>query len=248
MIGNIRSVNASVGYMVNSFEGLTRNAEGGITRQNDVDVRIKKIEEQSKTLQTANKTISDIASQTNLLAMNAAIEAAHAGEAGKGFSVVADEIRKLSETSSAQSKTIREELKKIATSINDVVTASKASSESFVSVNQSISETQQLVLQIKSAMEEQQEGSLQISEALKLMNDNTSAVREASHEMSVDNKSILSEIEQLRNTTDVIRQSMDKISDSAGSIRSSGDSLSSIADSVESAVKQIGSQIDLFTV
>ncbi len=248
MIGNISSVNNSVGHMAQSFDDLARNAEEGINRQNDVDERIKKIEEQSKALQDANKTISEIAEQTNLLAMNAAIEAAHAGEAGKGFSVVADEIRKLSETSSAQSKTIREELNNIESSINDVVNASKASSESFVAVNKSITSTQQLVLQIKAAMEEQQEGSKQIGDALKLMNDNTSEVRAASHEMAEGNKSILQEVDQLRETTGIIRSSMDKISESAGNIRSSSNALTEIANSVESAVGQIGDQIDLFTV
>ena len=248
MIGNISSVNNSVGYMVQSFDSLIQNTEEGIQRQNDVNERIRNIEEQSKALQTANKTISDIAGQTNLLAMNAAIEAAHAGEAGKGFSVVADEIRKLSETSSAQSKTIREELLKIEGSINDVVNASQASTDMFNEVSNSITQTQQLVLQIKGAMEEQQEGSKQIGDALKLMNDNTSEVRAASHEMAEGNKSILSEIDQLRNTTGVIRESMDKISQSAGDIKETSNSLSEIADSVTSAVDQIGGQIDLFKV
>lgn len=248
MIGNISSVNNSVGYMAQSFDSLIQNTEEGIQRQNDVNERIRNIEEQSKALQTANKTISDIAGQTNLLAMNAAIEAAHAGEAGKGFSVVADEIRKLSETSSAQSKTIREELLKIEGSINDVVNASQASTDMFNEVSNSITQTQQLVLQIKGAMEEQQEGSKQIGDALKLMNDNTSEVRAASHEMAEGNKSILSEIDQLRNTTGVIRESMDKISQSAGDIKETSNSLSEIADSVTSAVDQIGGQIDLFKV
>ncbi len=248
MIGNISSVNNSVGYMAQSFDSLIQNTEEGIQRQNDVNERIRNIEEQSKALQTANKTISDIAGQTNLLAMNAAIEAAHAGEAGKGFSVVADEIRKLSETSSAQSKTIREELLKIEGSINDVVNASQASTDMFQEVSNSISQTQQLVLQIKGAMEEQQEGSKQIGDALKLMNDNTSEVRAASHEMAEGNKSILAEIDQLRNTTGIIRESMDKISQSAGDIKETSNSLSEIADSVTSAVDQIGGQIDLFKV
>ncbi len=248
MIGNISSVNNSVGYMAQSFSALIQNTEAGIQRQNDVNQRIRNIEEQSKALQTATKTISDIAGQTNLLAMNAAIEAAHAGEAGKGFSVVADEIRKLSETSSAQSKTIREELLKIEGSINDVVTASQASTDMFVEVSNSITQTQQLVLQIKGAMEEQQEGSKQIGDALKLMNDNTSEVRAASHEMAEGNKSILTEIDQLRTTTGVIRDSMDKISQSAGDIKETSNALSEIANSVESAVGQIGDQIDQFTV
>jgi methyl-accepting chemotaxis protein len=248
MIGNISSVNNSVGYMAQSFDALIQNTEAGIQRQNDVNQRIHNIEEQSKALQTANKTISDIAGQTNLLAMNAAIEAAHAGEAGKGFSVVADEIRKLSETSSAQSKTIREELLKIEGSINDVVSASQASTDMFVEVSNSITQTQQLVLQIKGAMEEQQEGSKQIGDALKLMNDNTSEVRAASHEMAEGNKSILVEIDQLRNTTGVIRDSMDKISSSAGDIKETSNALSEIANSVEAAVGQIGGQIDLFKV
>ncbi|MBQ0052716.1 MAG: HAMP domain-containing protein, partial [Treponema sp.] len=106
MIGNINSVNNSVQKMGHAFEELEQKAIVGVQKQNDVNAKIDEIEKESQALQEANAVISGIAEQTNLLAMNAAIEAAHAGEAGKGFSVVADEIRKLSEDSGAQSQTI----------------------------------------------------------------------------------------------------------------------------------------------
>lgn len=115
MIGNINSVNNSVTKMAEEFNQLEQKAADGVQKQDVVNARIQVIETESQALQEANTVISNIAEQTNLLAMNAAIEAAHAGEAGKGFSVVADEIRKLSETSSSQSKTIGEQLKRLPT-------------------------------------------------------------------------------------------------------------------------------------
>ena len=248
MIGNIGSVNQFVEKMASSFEELQTNVRTGSAKQQDVNVRITQIENQSQMLQEANQAIANIASQTNLLAMNAAIEAAHAGVSGKGFSVVADEIRKLSETSTAQSKTIGEQLKKIKDSINTVVTASDESNTAFVVVSDKIKETDELVHQIKSAMTEQNEGSRQISEALRSMNDSTSEVRTASVEMSAGNKAILEEVKHLQNATTVMKDSMNEMAEGAEKINATGTALHDISMKMKDSIVQIGNQIDQFKV
>ena len=246
MIGNIKAVNQSVEIMAQSFSQLEVTSRNGIDQQRFVDEQISEVSKQSKSLQDANTAIADIASQTNLLAMNAAIEAAHAGEYGKGFAVVADEIRKLSETSSDQSKKISAELHKIVDTINHVVEASAKSTESFGEVSNLIAETDSLVKQINSAMEEQQVGSRQILDSLSVMNNSTSEVKTASHEMKEGNEMILKEIQNLQNTTLVIKQSMNEMSIGAKHMNDTSSTLSNISAQVSDAISKIGQQIDLF--
>ena len=248
MIGNISSVNKSVEKMSQSFKALEENANVGFTKQENVNERILQIENQSQMLQEANAAISSIASQTNLLAMNAAIEAAHAGEAGKGFAVVADEIRKLSETSSAQSKKIGEQLNNIRSSISDVVSSSGEASNALTEVSTKIKETDQLVIQIHSAMEEQNEGSKQIVDALRNLNSSTVEVRNSSHDMSGRNAQIVSDMGRLQEASSMMNTSMDEMSVGARKINETGSMLGEISVQVKSAIEKIGAQVDLFKV
>jgi methyl-accepting chemotaxis protein len=212
MVSNISSVTNSIEMMSEQFSSLMRSADDGIAAQSDSRRKIDEISAASQTLLEANAIISSIASQTNLLAMNAAIEAAHAGEAGRGFSVVADEIRKLAETSSVQTKKISSEIKLVQRAIEEAVAASKGSEKAFSMVSGQIDKTEAIVREVKHAMIEQKEGSTQILEALRAMNELTSQVQAGSREMSDGNNAILAEITQLKKSTDEIMQSIEKIS------------------------------------
>ena len=248
MMVNIESVNRSIDKMAASFDKLMADTMNGSSKQADVSHKVEQIVAQSQMLQEANLVISNIAEQTNLLAMNAAIEAAHAGESGKGFSVVADEIRKLSETSTAQSKTIGDQLDNIRTSIDEVVLASTDSNNAFVSVAEAIKETDEIVRLIKSAMEEQTVGSQQINKALHEMNDSTAEVRTAGHEMAEGNKHILDEVKNLQDSTLLMKQSMEEMSVGAERINATGAGLKDISEKLKETISQIGDEVRLFKV
>ena len=246
MVGNISEVDKSVDKMAHSFGVLDQTAQNGVETQNELQKQIIEIENQSKLLSEANKVIANIASQTNLLAMNAAIEAAHAGDAGQGFAVVADEIRKLSETSSAQSKTIGAQLKSIQAAINMVVQATQHGVQDYANLSKEIRQTDTLVQQIKEAMTEQQQGSAQILGALSDMNESTDQVQNASQEITTASQAIISDVDVLQNETKVMGQSMDEMGLSADKMQNAGLTLAGVSKAVEASIEEIGKQINLF--
>lgn len=211
MIGNIGSVSNSINIMADQFTGLISLAEQGQKMQIESRNKIELIAEHSAALLEANKVIAVIASQTNLLAMNAAIEAAHAGAMGQGFAVVADEIRKLAETSAAQSKNIRKEINLVQSAIAEVVIASKDSENAFSRVSDRIGETDAIVREVKAAMNEQKTGSSQILTTLQAMKDVTFKVQSGSKEMNRENQTILATISNLKESSDEMQQNIEKI-------------------------------------
>ncbi len=248
MVSNIASVNRIVDRMASSFSNLEENVRNGSEKQVLVNDRIIKIQDESEMLEEANTVIQGIAEQTNLLAMNAAIEAAHAGEAGKGFSVVADEIRKLSEDSSEQSQKIGEQLSKIRESIAGVTIASGESLESFNKLSGMITETDNLVRQIKDSMNEQTEGSKHINESLQTLNNNTRDVRSSSNIMTESNKLVMDKIHILESVTETMANNMNGVAEDSKKIAEAGIVLSENSRNVRNSVSKISAQIKQFKV
>jgi len=208
MVASIQSETQSMNRLDQYFKELKETARQGNSKVEDATDQITQVSRQSESLQEANQIISEIADQTTLLAMNAAIEAAHAGEAGRGFSVVADEIGKLAERSAEQSEQINQDLNQIITRINESVEGSKAASEAFSHMLEMIEDISRLQMELKSAVEEQDAGGQQILEALQNMQKITRDVVNGSENMKMGEQSIQEEIRLLNQISDEVNQSI----------------------------------------
>jgi methyl-accepting chemotaxis protein len=218
MLANIQSVTETLVKNAGNVRGLMEASEVGRTGLQGVAADIQEIAKESEGLLEINSVMQNIASQTNLLSMNAAIEAAHAGEAGKGFAVVADEIRKLATSSSEQSKTISAVLKKIKGSIDKITASTDNVLNKFEAIDGGVKTVSDQETNIRGAMEEQGSGSKQILEAIGHLNEITRQVKGGSEEMLQGSKEVIEESKNLELASQEITGGMNEMASGAEQI------------------------------
>ena len=248
MVANIASIGQTLGKTDEVIKSLTTATGDGKATLVTSNAVTQKIAEESGSLMEASSVIQHIASQTNLLAMNAAIEAAHAGEAGKGFAVVADEIRKLAEESSMQGKTITTTLKMLSGEIESLSASSKTVEAKFNAIFTLAEQVKEMSARLTEAMREQENGSKEVLTAIKSINTVTIEVQAGSEEMLKGGEGVAEEMQKLDGLTRVITDSMNEMASGAVQINNAVQEVSEITQRNKRSIENLAEEVGKFKV
>jgi methyl-accepting chemotaxis protein len=218
MLTNIDAVTKTLMDNEKNVETLSEASKAGQSGLQEVASDVREIAKESEGLLAINAVIEDIATQTNLLSMNAAIEAAHAGESGKGFAVVASEIRKLAENAGEQSRTISDVLRKISASIKKISDSTNNVLGKFDAIAGGVQTVAEQEDSIRAAMEEQSAGGRQILNNVDKVNKMTTNVTDGTKNLLDGSQQVISESRRLESANMEITNGMNEMATGASQI------------------------------
>ena len=248
MVANLHSIENSTGLVNGRIQELVHSSQEEKKRLSETAEAAKLVENESQTLAVMNKVISDVATQTNLLSMNAAIEAAHAGEAGRGFAVVAQEIRKLAETTAHQIRSSEDAIKSLQNRIMTIATSTSHAAESFDGMINLIHQVEEITANLKNATEEQGVGSNQLLSSISAINAITHDVETGAQSMKSSASEAVTVCDSLLELSRNVDEKVSQCNECAKSLSSNAESVTMIVDNTKFAVTQLEKSINPFKV
>ncbi|MGP1523701.1 MAG: methyl-accepting chemotaxis protein [Treponema sp.] len=248
MIANIESIGKIFEQNNTTIQDLYKQSINGMEGAAQANEIVSKVAQQSVLLMEASEVIQNIAAQTNLLAMNAAIEAAHAGESGKGFAVVADEIRKLAEESNSQGKHIGTVLKETTEIVEMLTVSGKAAEEAFNLVHTLAERVSNQEQQVVESMKEQQTASSTVLRSMQQISEMTAAVKSGSSEIVTGGGEIAKEMARLEDLTRLITESMNEMAIGVSQINGAMQNVNEVTRQNKLSIEKFVTEIKKFKV
>lgn len=245
---NLEMCSKSVNINFETLESLNiAAAEGREVVTGSVELT-KMVDESSSVLLQTSSVIQAIASQTNLLSMNAAIEAAHAGSAGAGFAVVADEIRKLAEESSKQGKSITHILNSLKESISKMNSSAISVAERFEHIFSLVAKSKEQEAKVIEGMKTANEGKNRIEKAISDIKDVTGQVNSGTKDILVSSNRVEEEMSRLGRVSDEIAMSMREMATSISQITNTIQNVNNSAYDNTVAIEEVVNEVNKFKV
>lgn len=227
-------------------EELNKTVQEGKSKLSTAEEAMRIVVDQVSSIEQMNALINNIAAQTNLLSMNAAIEAAHAGDSGRGFAVVAEEIRKLAGQAAESSKEINASVKQISSSIARSSETIRESSQSFDKIIEEAQFTGSALTEISASVEEMSAGGEEIMRATQALSDAVTKVNEGFQEIATSSRQLLAANGDLKNISGSTSSGIAEINIGVQEIVEAAGNLVGIAGNLDQVINELHGQVDQF--